>query len=69
MWSCAFENWGYMQGSLKLEARSWDQGWKCFDVARDPFEQTDLGTEGCRGLLPHAERTFGRLPGQGLDKR
>jgi glucan phosphoethanolaminetransferase (alkaline phosphatase superfamily) len=68
VWSCAFENWGYMQGSLKLEARSWDRGWKCFDVARDPFEQTDLGPEGCRTLLPHAERTFGRLPGQGLDK-
>jgi glucan phosphoethanolaminetransferase (alkaline phosphatase superfamily) len=68
VWSCAFENWGYMQGTLKLEARSWDRGWKCFDVASDPFEQTDLGMEGCRALLPHAQRTFGRLPGQGVDK-
>lgn len=69
VWSCAFENWGYMQGSLKLEARSWDDGWKCFDVAKDPFEHTDLGLDGCRTLLPHAERTFGRLPGRGVDRR
>lgn len=69
VWSCAFENWGYMQRSLKLEARSWDNGWRCFDVAKDPFEDTDLGPDGCKTLLPHAERTFGRLPGQGVDKR
>jgi glucan phosphoethanolaminetransferase (alkaline phosphatase superfamily) len=68
VWSCAFENWGYMQGSLKLEARSWDRGWKCYDVANDPFEDNDLGPEGCRDLLPHAQRTFGRLPGQGVER-
>ena len=69
VWSCAFENWGYMKGSLKLEARSWDQGWKCFDVAKDPYETTDLGVDRCSELLPHAERTFGRLPGQGVERR
>lgn len=66
VWSCAFENWGYMQGSLKLEARSWDPGWRCFDVAEDPEERYPLGTERCRSLIGHAERTFGRRPGEGV---
>ncbi len=68
VWSCAFENWGYMKGSRKLEARSWDNGWKCYDVAEDPLEHTDLGVESCRELLKHAKRTFGRLPGQGVER-
>ncbi|HET9958637.1 MAG TPA: sulfatase-like hydrolase/transferase [Polyangiaceae bacterium] len=68
VWSCAFENWGYMRGSLKLEARSWDQGYRCFDVATDPGEHTDLGLEACQSLLPLARQTFGRLPGQGIER-
>jgi arylsulfatase A-like enzyme len=68
VWSCAFENWGYMHGTRKLEARSWDRGWKCYDLARDPNETEDLGTERCSDLVGLAERTFGRLPGQGIDK-
>lgn len=68
VWSCAFENWGYMQGSRKLEARSWDRGWKCYDVERDPFEQTPLPLESCNDLVGHAQRTFKRLPGEGVDK-
>jgi len=63
VWSCAFENWGYMQGPLKLEARSWDRGWRCFDVSVDPYEHHDLGPEGCSHLIPLALKTFGRLPG------
>src|SRR5687768_16852557 len=39
VWSCAFENWGYMQGSRKLEARAWDRGWHCYDVEADPLER------------------------------
>ena len=68
VWSCAFENWGVMQKNKKLEARSWDTGWRCYDVAADPGEREDLGVEGCKELLPVAEKTFGRLPGQGVEK-
>lgn len=63
VWSCAFENWGYMHENLKLEARSWDRGWKCFDVLTDPYERYDLGPERCAHLIPLAMKTFGRLPG------
>jgi arylsulfatase A-like enzyme len=69
VWSCAFENWGYMQGPLKLEARSWDTGWNCYDVDEDPEERVDLGLDRCGHLVRLAERTFGRLPGQGIDRR
>jgi glucan phosphoethanolaminetransferase (alkaline phosphatase superfamily) len=68
-WSCAFENWGVMQKNLKLEARSWDPGWKCYDVEADPSEREDLGVEACGGLLESAMRTYGRLPGQGVSKK
>jgi arylsulfatase A-like enzyme len=63
VWSCAFENWGYMRGPLKLEARSWDPAWHCFDVSVDPYEDDDLGTDRCDGLEAKALGTFGRLPG------
>jgi glucan phosphoethanolaminetransferase (alkaline phosphatase superfamily) len=68
VWSCAFENWGVMQKGLKLEARSWDRGWKCYDLATDPDELTNLGTERCASLIPFAKQTFGRLPGEGIPK-
>jgi arylsulfatase A-like enzyme len=69
VWSCAFENWGYMQKRRKLEARSWDRGWKCYDLASDPLEQRDLGVQACDDLRQHAERTFKRLPGAGVEKK
>ena len=69
VWSCAFENWGYMQRNLKVEARSWDTGWRCYDLDADPGEREDLGVERCGGLIGHAMKTFGRLPGQGVDKK
>jgi glucan phosphoethanolaminetransferase (alkaline phosphatase superfamily) len=68
VWSCAFENWGYMQRGRKLEARSWDVGWKCYDLTRDPFELENLGPEGCGDLVPLALETFGRLPGAGVER-
>jgi glucan phosphoethanolaminetransferase (alkaline phosphatase superfamily) len=68
VWSCAFENWGYMQRNLKLEARSWDLGWKCYDLDTDPGERTDLGAERCGPLLDAAMKTYGRLPGQGVER-
>jgi len=65
VWSCAFENWGYMQKSRKLEARSWNEGWQCFDLATDPFELENLGEAGCGDLKRRALETFGRMPGTG----
>jgi glucan phosphoethanolaminetransferase (alkaline phosphatase superfamily) len=68
VWSCAFENYGAMQGNKKIEARSWDHGWKCYDVAADPHEREDLGVENCKDLHAFVTKTYGRLPGQGIDK-
>lgn len=69
VWSCAFENWGYMRGQMKLEARAWDPGWKCHDVLADPFENENLELEACGDLEQLALRTFARLPGQGVPRR
>ncbi|MCH2109817.1 MAG: sulfatase-like hydrolase/transferase, partial [Polyangiaceae bacterium] len=63
VWSCAFENWGFMQGSMKLEARAWDSEYQCFDVLKDPKEEHNLGAESCGGLFAQAEELFLRLPG------
>jgi hypothetical protein len=68
VWSCAFENWGFMQGPRKLEARSWDTGWNCYDVAADPLEQLKLPLEECGDLLTLAQKTYGRLPGKDVPK-
>jgi glucan phosphoethanolaminetransferase (alkaline phosphatase superfamily) len=64
VWSCAFENWGYMQGPRKLAARSWSGGWECYDLEADPFERRNLGLSACSDLRDQALATFGRLPGQ-----
>ncbi len=66
VWSCAFENWGYIQGHIKLEARAWDVAWHCYNLASDPFEKFDLGmsTPVCRSLRDKAMHQFGRLPGK-----
>jgi glucan phosphoethanolaminetransferase (alkaline phosphatase superfamily) len=69
VWSCAFENYGVMQRNLKLEARSWDPGWKCFDVVADPGERENLGPARCGSLIDAAMRTYGRLPGQGVARK
>jgi len=68
VWSCAFENWGIMQGSRKLEARSWDTGWNCYDVDADPRELLKLPLAQCDDLLKLAQKTYGRLPGKDLPK-
>ena len=68
VWSCAFENWGYAQGNLKLIARAWDRDWACYDVREDPLESRRLELERCGGLVEHARLTFGRLPGQGVER-
>ena len=63
VWSCAFENWGYMQRNMKLEARAWDHDWHCYDIAADPKEKTNLGTQACAPLYDLAMKSFGKLPG------
>jgi len=68
VWSCAFENWGIMQGPRKLEARSWDVGWNCYDVETDPFEQSRLPLDQCDDLLKVAQKTYGRLPGKDVPR-
>jgi len=69
VWSCAFENWGIMQKNLKVEARSWDVGWKCFDIAADPLETERLDLNKCGDLVERAQRAYGRLPGQGVARQ
>ncbi len=64
VWSCAFENWGYMVGSRKLHARSWDSGYQCYDVLSDPGEYFELGVDECRDLQRLVDTTFGRIPGR-----
>jgi arylsulfatase A-like enzyme len=68
VWSCAFENWGYMLKNKKLEARSWDPGWKCYDLASDPEELINLGPQNCGDLMARAQATFGRLPGASIPR-
>jgi arylsulfatase A-like enzyme len=64
VWSCAFENWGVLHGTRKLEAREWDHEWHCYDLELDPKEKENLGAEACPDLLDFAMRTFGRRPGE-----
>ena len=68
VWGCAFENWGYMRRNLKLESRSWDTGYKCYDLELDPFEQVDLGVQACGDLFELARQTYRRVPGEDLPK-
>jgi glucan phosphoethanolaminetransferase (alkaline phosphatase superfamily) len=63
VWSCAFENWGVLQGLRKLEAREWDGDWRCWNLANDPHEEHELNLEECADLLAVAGRVFGRMPG------
>jgi len=55
IFACAFKNWGAMEGTRKLLATQNDTRWRCFDVARDPDERTDLGVEACGALRDLAE--------------
>ncbi len=54
---------------MKLESRAWDTGWKCHDVARDPFELQNLELSECGDLVSIANQAYGRLPGQGIPKQ
>lgn len=63
VWGCAFQNWGVIRGTKKLIAREWDQTWRCYDVALDPYEKKDLGPDACGDLRAIAERAHGGMPG------
>lgn len=62
VWECGFRNWGLMLGSLKVEAREWDDSYHCFDVLDDPGESTDLGERLCAPLADLARRTYHAMP-------
>jgi arylsulfatase A-like enzyme len=63
LWTCAFENWGGMQGQLKLFGRTpFDQGWQCFDVVSDAKEEHSLHSAECQGLQDQVLRWFTRPP-------
>jgi len=64
VWSCAFENWGVIQGWRKVQAREWDTRWRCHDLRSDPKEQKDLGEAACADLIAFAKAKFTRLPGR-----
>ncbi len=55
LFSCSSPNWGAIRGSLKLFASEEDAAWHCFDVARDPDEEQDLGPDACGELRALAE--------------
>ncbi len=60
LWQCAFKNWGAMVGTKKLIASQGDHSWRCFDVATDPEEHTDLGPAACGPALLDAAERLGR---------
>src|SRR5690606_32157614 len=68
LWSCAFENWGLLQGQFKLHAREWDNDYRCFDLKNDPGESRDLGPNACRDLRERVALTFKRRPGRDRDQ-
>lgn len=55
IFSCSSPNWGAMRGTLKLFAGEGEHEWHCFDLANDPGEKHDLGTEACGDLRANAE--------------
>jgi hypothetical protein len=69
IWGCSFRNWGVTRGTLKLESRELDADWHCWDLARDPHEQHDLGTASCAELKGAAEGFFVTLPRQAPEMR
>lgn len=62
VWECGFRNWGFMQGSRKIEAREWDGTFHCFDVLNDPEERVDLGERLCAPLPDLAREVFPSMP-------
>jgi glucan phosphoethanolaminetransferase (alkaline phosphatase superfamily) len=63
LWTCAFENWGAMQGPIKLFGRTpFEQGWQCYDVANDPTEEHELESPVCDRLQHDVLRWFTRPP-------
>jgi arylsulfatase A-like enzyme len=69
IWGCAFRNWGVAKGTLKLESREVDADWHCWDIARDQYEQHDLGPGACAELKNAAEGFFRLLPRESPEMR
>ncbi|MFO0589316.1 MAG: sulfatase-like hydrolase/transferase [Polyangiaceae bacterium] len=62
VWECAFRNWGFMQGPMKIEAREWDGEFHCFNVLDDPDELNNLGEGPCTPLTELARQTYHAMP-------
>jgi len=62
LWTCAYKNWGAMQGTKKLFGSSSHRGWSCFDVANDPNEEHNLGEDECAPLARAVESTLHATP-------
>jgi glucan phosphoethanolaminetransferase (alkaline phosphatase superfamily) len=67
VWEYQRANYGLMQGTMKVHATFADQNYKCFNVAKDPRELTDLGEAGCGELFRKTRDFYHYLPKQ-LDK-
>jgi hypothetical protein len=64
VWEYLVPNYGLMHGSLKVEALERDARWLCFDVAKDPTEEHELGLADprCKALAAQADSRFHVLP-------
>lgn len=63
LWTCAFENWGAMQGRYKLFGRTpFEEGWQCYDVEADPTEEHRIQAPECQRLQQDVLRWFVRPP-------
>jgi glucan phosphoethanolaminetransferase (alkaline phosphatase superfamily) len=67
VWEYQRANYGLMQGTMKVHAAFADKEYKCFNIAKDPAEQHDLGEEKCGPLLQKT-RDFYRIQPHELDK-
>jgi glucan phosphoethanolaminetransferase (alkaline phosphatase superfamily) len=56
LFSCATKNWGAMRALRKLHATQDEEGgWRCYDVASDPWEQRPSPPDACGDLRALAE--------------
>ena len=67
VWEYQRANYGLMQGTMKVHATFADPEYKCFDIARDPKETTDLGEAKCGPLFQKTRDFYHLLPKQ-VDK-
>ncbi|MBK8257390.1 MAG: sulfatase-like hydrolase/transferase [Polyangiaceae bacterium] len=62
VWEYRLPNWGMILGSRKVIALANDDRYRCYDLAKDPSEETDLGESACADLVGAARARFQILP-------